>query len=168
MVSESDKQAGPYWFNAVLHPHRSLSAHGFFLLMVACCLVAFVLGLRFYFLGAWPVFAFMGLDILALYIAFRVNYRRARMYETVQLTDDDLTVRRVLPSGETEEWQFMPSWVRVRMTEPADWRTPLTLSSHGRSIHVGSFLTPEERSEFAHALRDALKRQQAALVGAVN
>lgn len=163
MVSAPDKKTGPYWFNAVLHPHRSLSGHGFFVLMVVCCLVAFVLGLRFYFLGAWPVFAFLGLDILALYIAFRVNYRRARMYETVQLTDDDLKVRRVMPDGKAREWRFMPGGVRIKLAQPATWRTPVTLSAPGESVQIATFLTPEERTEFAGALRAALKRQQAAL-----
>ena len=28
--------------------------------------------------GAWPVFGFFGLDVLLVYWAFRLNYRRAR------------------------------------------------------------------------------------------
>jgi len=156
---------GPYWFDAVLHPHRSLSARGFLVLMAVMSAMALSLGLRFFLVGAWPVMGFMGLDVLAVYVAFKVNYRRARLFETVQLTDDRLTVRRVQPDGHANEWHFMPSWVRVRMDDPPSMDSPLTLSSHGRALEIGAFLTPQERLELARALNDAIRRQQAGLVG---
>jgi hypothetical protein len=34
-------------------------------------------GLAFLLMGAWPVFGFFGLDVLAIYWAFRINFRRA-------------------------------------------------------------------------------------------
>lgn len=134
------------------------------MLMAVLSLIALSLGLRFFLVGAWPVMGFMGLDVLAVYIAFKINYRRARLFETVQLTNDTLTVRRVSPNGEEREWQFMPSWVRVRMDNPPTRESPLTLSSHGKVLEIGAFLTPEERLEVAEALREALMRQQGALV----
>ena len=165
MDGQADNRPAPvYWFDAVLHPHRSLSPRGFLILMTVLSAVALSLGLRFFLVGAWPVMGFMGVDVLAVYIAFKINYRRARLFETVQLTDDRLTVRRVAPNGEEREWQFMPSWVKVRMDDPPGAKSPLTLSSHGKALEIGSFLTPEERLEVAHALRSALGRQQSALL----
>ena len=38
----------------------------------------------------------------------------------------------------------------------------LTLSSHGRCLAIGSFLTPEQRRQLARALRAALEHQRAA------
>jgi len=165
-IADDREHQGRYWFDAVLHPHRSLSPRGFLVLMSVLSLCALSLGLRFLFVGAWPVMGFMGLDVLAVYIAFRINYRRARLFETVQLTDERLTVRRVQPDGAANEWHFMPSWVRVRMDDPPRLDSALTLSSHGRALEIGSFLTPQERLEVAQALNDAIRRQQAGLVGA--
>ena len=51
------------------------------------------------------------------------------------------------------------------MDDPPGVKSPLTLSSHGKALEIGSFLTPEERLEVAQALRAALGRQQNALVG---
>ena len=48
--------------------------------------VSFITGIAFLLKGAWPVFGFFGLDVALLYIAFRLNYRSGRLYETVDLT----------------------------------------------------------------------------------
>jgi uncharacterized membrane protein len=143
-------------FDAVLHPHRSLSPAGFVILMVCISAVSFATGIVFLLAGAWPIFGFFGLDVLLLYIAFRLNYRSGRLYETLHLTHERLTVQRVLPSGEIRRWIFQPYWVRVQMHDPPRRESRLTLSSHGQSLAIGSFLTPEERLEVARALSAAL------------
>ena len=86
-------------FSAVLTPHRSLGPKGFMVLMAAVCVVSFGTGLFFYMLGAWPVIGFMGLDVALIYIAFKLNFRALRLYETVDLTGNALTVTRVAPSA---------------------------------------------------------------------
>src|ERR671925_1796916 len=94
----------PPRFSAVLTPHRSLGPKGFMVLMGAVCAVSFGTGLLFYLLGAWPVIGFMGLDVALIYIAFKLNFRALRLYETVDLTDEALTVTRVAPSGRAQSW----------------------------------------------------------------
>ena len=66
-------------------------------LMGAVCLVSFGTGLLFYLIGAWPVIGFMGLDVLLIYVAFKLNYREGRLYELLVLKEDALTVTRVQP-----------------------------------------------------------------------
>ena len=69
-------------------------------LMGAVCVVSFGTGLLFYLLGAWPVIGFMGLDVALIYVAFRLNFRALRLYETVDLTQTALTVTRVAALGQ--------------------------------------------------------------------
>ncbi|MDZ7714358.1 MAG: DUF2244 domain-containing protein [Rhodovibrio sp.] len=111
-------------FDAILTPHRSLSKRGFTLLMTGVCVVSFTAGLGFFLIGAWPVVGFMGLDVLLIYGAFKLNFRAARLYETVTLTRDDLTVRRVSPRGDSQIWRFQPAWLQVRDGRPAQARQP--------------------------------------------
>lgn len=148
----------PPLFNAVLTPHRSLSPTGFWLLMGGVALVSFTAGLVFLLKGAWPVFGFFGVDVALVYFAFRASYRSGHLYETVRLTRGELSIQRVLPSGQTRSWTFQPYWLRVHIDEPAVPSSQLTLTSHGRSVAIGSFLSPAERVELARALRDALSR----------
>ncbi len=145
-------------FDAELTPHRSLSPRGFVILMSAVCAISFAAGLAFYLAGAWPVVGFLGADVLLIYLAFKINYRRGRLVERLHLTRDSLTVSRVWPGGRSRSWEFQPYWLQVEMADPPRHDSQLVLRSHGRSLVVGSFLTKEERAEVATALRTALTR----------
>lgn len=145
-------------FAATLEPHRSLSPRGFVVLMSAIVAVAFGAGLAFALVGAWPVFGFFGLDVVLIYVAFKASYRSGRMYETLRLTEDALTVERVEADRRHRSWRFQPYWLRVEMDDPPKHESQLTLASHGRRLVVGAFLTPEERLELARALGAALER----------
>ena len=143
-------------FSAVLTPHRSLSPRGFLVLMAAICIVSVGTGVLFFMLGAWPVIGFMGLDVALIYLAFRLNFRALRRYETVDLTDDALTVTRVEPSGRSQAWTFNPYWVRLSLQPRIGRSTELSLASHGQRLVLASFLTDSEREDFALALSSAL------------
>ena len=149
-------------FSAVLTPHRSLSRKGFVVLMAAICAISFATGLLFFALGAWPVIGFMGLDVALIYLAFRLNFRALRRYETVDLTDDALTVTQVEPSGSSQVFSFNPYWVRLRLEPRIGRSTELSLASHGQRLVLASFLTDTEREDFALALSSALSATRSA------
>lgn len=158
----SEGPGGIHYFDAVLHPHRSLSPLGFWLVMGAVAGVSFAAGAIFLTAGAWPVFGFYGLDVALIYWAFRASYHSGRLYERVRLGPDRLVVERVSPSGAVWQWAFQPYWLKVEMDDPPAHDSHLTLRSHGRSLVIGAFLTPEERLEVASALRAALARTRVA------
>ncbi len=145
-------------FNAVLVPHRSLSRRGFAVVMALVALPCAVMSCLFYLAGAWPIAGFLGLDVALVWLAFRLNYRSGRLYETLALTPADLVVRRIQPSGRMREWRFQPYWLRVEVENPCAPDCRLTLASHGRRLTIGAFLTADERRELAEALRAALRR----------
>ncbi|HXF54530.1 MAG TPA: DUF2244 domain-containing protein [Hyphomicrobiaceae bacterium] len=143
-------------FRAVLSPHRSLSPTGFVLLMTAVGVVSFIMGMAFLLMGAWPVFGFFGLDAALIYLAFRLNYRSARLREVVTIERGALTLTRVHPSGQRESFQFNPYWVRVILQVGRAGLLDLRLASHGRELSFGRFLTDDQKREFADVLRGAL------------
>ena len=151
-------------FDATLHPHRSLGPRGVRIVIGFAAVWLLGTGTAFVLVGAWPVMGFCGLELLLLYVAFRVVQWRGRAYERLRLTDSaGLEIRRFGPhGGETGHWRFEPGWLRVAMDDPPRHDSALTLTSHGRSLTVGRFLTPAERLEVAAALRSALARYRAA------
>ena len=154
-----DNAAGeePTLFSAVLTPHRSLGRTGFVVLMCLIGGISFAAGLVFFIAGAWPVMGFFGLDLLLIYIAFKVSYRTAAAYEQVTMTASTLTVRKVSHRGQVAEWTLNPVWVRLQREANEEFGIQrLFLVSHGRRLPVATFLGPAEKANFANALSAAL------------
>src|SRR6266702_8593811 len=106
MTASNDFDQGadqPKLFSARLTPHRSLNRTGFLVLMAFLSAVSFAAGIAFLLMGAWPVFGFFGLDVLVIYWAFRINFRRAAAVEEISVTPSELRVRRVSHRGHVVE-----------------------------------------------------------------
>jgi uncharacterized membrane protein len=147
----------PELFAALLTPYRSLNRTGFVIVMAFLSAVSFATGIAFLLMGAWPVFGFLGLDVLGIYIAFRINFRRARACEQISVTPSALRLRRVSHRGHVVEWVFNPLWVRLDQETDDEYGVErLYLASRGKRVAIGSFLSPEEKASFSKALRAAL------------
>jgi uncharacterized membrane protein len=154
---DNDPGHEPTLFSAIITPHRSLSGTGFVLVMALVGGFSFVGGLVFFLIGAWPVVGFLGLDVLLVYWAFRVNYRAAAAFEEVTVTASELRVRRVSHRGEVSEWTLNPLWTQLaRDTHEEFGIQQLFLVTRGRKLPVAGFLSPAERESFAQALSVAL------------
>jgi len=157
MAADNAAPDEPTLFSAVLTPHRSLGRTGFIVLMCLIGGISFVAGLVFFIAGAWPVMGFFGLDVLLIYIAFKVSYRTAAAYEQVTMTPSTLTVRKVSHRGQVAEWTLNPVWVRLQREANEEFGIErLFLVSHGRRLPVATFLGPAEKANFANALSAAL------------
>ena len=161
MTAGNDFDAGlaqPELFSALLTPHRSLNRTGFLVLMVFLSVVSFAAGLAFLLMGAWPVFGFFGLDLVAIYWAFRVNFMRGRATEQIWMTPSELRVRRVSHRGHAVEWVLNPLWVQLDQNIHAEFGIEkLYLVSKGRRVSIAGFLGPDEKASFANALLAALQ-----------
>ena len=147
----------PPIFSATITPHRSLGPVGFALLMAAVAGVSFFAGMIFLLEGAWPVLGFFALDALLLYWAFQINYRAAAAYEEVTVTPSELTLRQVSCYGQVREWRLNPLWVRLEQVMQEEFGVErLFLVTRGRKLAIASFLGPDEKASFAHALGRAL------------
>jgi uncharacterized membrane protein len=144
-------------FAAIIRPHRSLGPDGFRVVMTLCCLATIGASVPFVVLGFWPVGGFFALDLIALYVAFRVNYRRAKSFEEVVLTPLELLFRRVTHRGERREWRFNPLWTRLDRENDDDFGLQrLALVSRGERLVIAGDLSPPERESLAEALGQAL------------
>ncbi|MBX9648063.1 MAG: DUF2244 domain-containing protein [Xanthobacteraceae bacterium] len=148
----------PKLFSARLTPHRSLNRTGFLVLMGFLSAVSFATGIAFLLMGAWPVLGFLGLDVLVVYWAFRVNFRRAAATEEITVTPLELRVRRVSHRGHVVEWVLNPLWVQLDQKVHAEFGIErLYLVSRGRRVSIGNFLGADEKASFAKALMAALQ-----------
>jgi uncharacterized membrane protein len=154
---EAQRPDEPTLFSALLTPHRSLSGTGFLVVMGVLAGISFIGGIAFFFVGAWPVIGFLGLDVALVYWAFRANYRAAAAYEEVTVTPSELHVKKVSARGKVAEWSLNPVWVRLeRETHEEFGLLRLFLVSRGRRLAIAGFLGPAEKESFAKALSAAI------------
>src|SRR5215471_13616599 len=149
--------AEPTLFSALLTPHRSLNRTGFLLVMAAVSVVSFAAGIACLMIGAWPVLGFLSLDVLAIYVAFKINFRSAKAYEEILVTPSELRLRRVSHRGHVMEFAFNPLWVQLDQVIHEEFGVEkLFLVSKGRRVALANFLGPDEKASFAKALLAAL------------
>lgn len=154
--SEFASEPAPIW-SATLWPHRSLSPRGFRWL-IALVIVGLLIPLA-PILGsaaAWVIGAFLAADLALLYGMMQLSYRSGRVRETIELWPDRLRVEREEPNGARKTWEANPHWVRVQLIPTRNIEDYLVLSSGGKDIELGAFLTPGERRDLADQLRGAL------------
>ena len=146
-------------FEATIRPHRSLGPEGFRIMMVLCSLVAGAAAIRVIALGLWPVSGFLGLDLVGLYVAFKISYRRGRSFEELVLTPIELLFRRVTHRGKATEWRLNPLWTRLHRESHEEFGMQrLALVSRGEHITIARDLSPGEREHLAAELGQALAR----------
>ena len=156
--NDFDPEGEAELFSARLTPHRSLNRTGFLVVMGFVTVVSFAAGIAFLLMGAWPVFGFFGLDVLAIYWAFRIYFRRANASEEIRVTPSRLHVRRISHRGHVVEFTVNPLWVRLDQKTHAEFGIEnLYLVSKGRRVSIASFLGPDEKASFAKALTAALQ-----------
>ncbi|PZQ18915.1 MAG: DUF2244 domain-containing protein [Ancylobacter novellus] len=161
-ASTDDEVADRPVFAAEIRPHRSLGPKGFAVVMAAFGGLSAIVSVPFFLMGAWPIVGFLGLDVLALWFAFRFSFEQARACEQVALTYVELLVRKISPKGVAREWRFNPLWVRIETERDEDFgMTRLALASRGSTLDVGGALSPEERADFAEAFGRALASAKA-------
>lgn len=159
MDDTNDSPADEPFFRALLTPHRSLGRTGFTILMGALLFGWLATGAFFLSHGAWPVFGFFGLDVLAVYVAFRLNYRAARAREEVSVSRTALDIKKTAPSGRSEAHRFNPFWARFSVSRHDEIGiTRMAVESREESVSIGSFLNPDDRESFAAAFSSALAK----------
>lgn len=160
-TNANDASDEPF-FRALLTPHRSLGRLGFALLMGALLIGWLATGTVFLAAGAWPVFGFLGLDVLLVYAAFRLNYRAARGREEISVSRTRLDIAKVAPSGRAETHRFNPFWAKFAVSRHEEIGiTGMAVEGQGRRVPIGAFLNPPDRASFAAAFSQALATAKA-------
>lgn len=139
--------------DAVLRPHRSLSIAALRVMLVVIIALNAAMAAVFWANGAFPVAGFLGLDVLALWAAFRFNNQAARVEERVRIGADRVLVSSLGPKGSESHWSLNPIWARV-----ARQGKGVFIRAGGDAMLVGAFLSPAECESFAAALEAALYR----------
>jgi uncharacterized membrane protein len=144
------------YMDAVITPNRSLSKRGLY--WVIGVLIAFNLAVASLMmaLGAFPVPIFLGVDVLAVILAFRASHRSGAVAERVQVTAAEVRILHQAGPRSRTVWTSPTRLTQVAIEAPGTHESRVRLHLPGRAATVGHALSPDERAAFAEALRRAI------------
>ena len=148
----------PCFFEAVIVPHRSLSARGLRILVGALLTLSAGTTAMFWWLGAWPIAGFNGVEVTTALLLLRHNARAVRANEVLLLSPSALRIVRTAQDGRRTERELPPAWLQVHLQDRPGRVPGLFLASHGVREEVGASLGEPEKLDLARALKDALHR----------
>ncbi len=147
---------GQTYMDAVITPHRSLSERGFIILISIVTLANCCSAAVFVHMGAVYVPFFLGIDVLAIIVAFLVSFSAAKRIERVTITAREIVVTHEAPNWTRTVWESPTAFTRVSVVREDDRTVALRLALSGREVFVAQALSPRERGEFAKALERAI------------
>lgn len=153
------------YLDAVLEPPRSLTPRGFNRVMLWFGAINFTVGIGFVLRGAWPVFGFMGLEVLLLWLVFRANFRSQTARTYLRVTADAVDVWKIDGRGRERRAKLPAYFARVEFDRTAHGAHGLRLSASNRTYSIGEFLTLPERESLALRLGQALAAARAERYG---
>ena len=149
----------PLYMDAEIKPNRSLSARGFIILISVITLANAASAIVFLNLGAKLVPLFLGVDVLAITVAFLASFRAGRMVERIKVSASDVVITYETPRASRIVWESPTAFTRVTTERDEDNRVvSLKVMLSGRQASVAAALSPGERGEFARALENAIWR----------
>ena len=145
-------------YSITLKPYRSLNKIGFITMMIVLCGFSFITGIIFMKKGAWPVFGFFGLDILLIYIFFRLSFKSGKEFEVINLTKKKLIIKKYKEKKIIKTFILDANWVKIQIQNPLEQSSKLQISSKNKSIIIGSFLRLDEKIEVLQNIENALRK----------
>ena len=118
------------YMDATLTLNRSLSPRGFKILFGLVVAANLLFAIFLVALGAWPAPMFLGLDVLAVWLAFRASFRAAKRAERVQVSAEEV---RVMRNGRAV-WRSPTAFTRVDFQKLSEHDTRVRLLLSGRAF----------------------------------
>jgi uncharacterized membrane protein len=141
----------------VIARRPSLDKRGFFILIGVLVVLNLAVGIMFVAMGAPPIPIFLGLDVLAVWLAFRASYRQGLRRERVRVSADLVEVIREDGVRSETVWSSPTAFTRVALEDRGRYAAEVRLRVSRRALAVGQALGPRQRGELAEAIDAAIR-----------
>ncbi|MDH5798443.1 MAG: DUF2244 domain-containing protein [Paracoccaceae bacterium] len=142
-----------------LWPHRSLSRRGFAAFILAT--YAFLMLPLLAVLGSavmWGLLPFSLGALGLLWFFLDRSFKDGTLTEELSLWPNRVELIRHNPRNPDQSWAANPYWVRIELhRKGGPIENYLTMEGDGRTVEIGSFLSPEERQSLYHELLEAFQ-----------
>lgn len=139
-------------YKIVARPNNSLSPRETVKIVALLAFFSLSVAIAFGFAGAWLVFPFAGLELLALAYAFYFIRCHADDYESITISGDRLAIERQHRKN-TSQVVLHRYWAQVVLRPTPSGEHRLWLRSHGKEVEVGHFMNNRQRLALAQQLQ---------------
>ena len=139
-----------------LEPSKRLRPKGANLVLVILGGFGFVISLSFMVFGARPVFGFMVLDVILIYIAFRAHYRRSDRGQEITISTDEIEIKYFKAGTCIKTILLNRYWAKLEHFNSFNRQSKLMFSSHGKFSEIGEFLSLKEKQKLVADLKPFL------------
>ena len=138
----------------ITRPNCSLSETGRLLFFCVMLLLSLIIAVGFALVGAWLVFPFAGLEVLALGWALYYISCHTNDYECIVISGDSMTVE-VRNHKIVHRAEFQRYWVQtVVLPVSGLGKCRVWVRAHGQEMELGRFVDDEGRMALARQIRE--------------
>jgi uncharacterized membrane protein len=147
-------------FSVIVRRNQVIASRSMLLVVSAVAAFALAIGLGFASLGLWLVLPFVGLEVIALVIAFRVYSRHVADNETIRADERGLAVE-IREGNRLFRYRLDANWAQC-ILENAGREARLLIGSHGKFVQIGRHLNDEGRRNLRIELNQRLREHRMA------
>src|ERR1700740_2425949 len=107
-------------FQLELIAHRSLSPSAFAVLFGSVAAINFLGGAVLWYVGAWPVVGFMGLDIALIWFGFHWSFNASLKKEKIIITRYEMRIERYFGDRVVEVLHFGIGFFQLELERDAE------------------------------------------------
>ncbi len=147
-------------FSVIVRRNQALATRSMPIVVAAIAAASLAIGLGFASLGLWLVLPFVGLEVVALIIAFNVYARRSADNETIRADERGLAVE-IREGNRLFRYRLDANWAQC-ILDNAGQQGRLLIGSHGKFVQIGRHLNEEGRRRLRTDLNRRLRELRAA------
>tara|TARA_B100000035_G_scaffold120058_1_gene101910 strand:+ start:52 stop:543 length:492 start_codon:yes stop_codon:yes gene_type:complete len=131
-------------FEILLKPNSSLTGLTRVLFLGSIFFICSVIGIGFFLAGGIMILPFAGLEIVLVYLAFKISFDWSNQKQIIILSKEHVEVR-VDGIKEFFTWREFRSFATFNVTKKNAEDHDLSFRSKGKEIVIGSFLNGEDK-----------------------
>ena len=147
-------------FEILLKPNSSLTGAARVLFLGSIFFICSVIGIGFFLVGGTMILPFAGLEIILVYLAFRLSFNWSNQKQIIILSKEHVEVR-VDGLKEFFTWKEFRSFATFNVTKDDSRDEDLSFRSKGKEIYIGDFLNQEDKQRLKEEVSTIIQKLNA-------
>jgi uncharacterized membrane protein len=129
--------------NIYITPNKSLSGKQIIMFLLLIGFLILFIGIRFVFVGAWPIIIFGIAEFTILVVCTYFFYQNSKKGEKISLTNSKIILNNTLEDKEEKVLEHNLAWTKVKNENDS-----LSLNYSGKKTLFARFLNNQRRVKF--------------------